>query len=357
MSFPDKKQTSMNFETRHTSLGGTIADFQESPAVSSYGDPQEEAKAAVSSLAVLEFPAPDVLEVHGKHAERFLHGLVTSDIKGMGLGTSAWSTALNRKGRLVSDFTVWRLDEKSYRLVIPAGRGKSVGEHLIQHKVAERVEIEWSEKDYGQLLIFGPEVTNLLGETQGLSEWVCAGTTITHGPGPDVQLPCRSLLVEHAEIESVWDEVVAAGARPMGTRAFDALRVESGFPIFGVEALEDRMPIEVGMDATVSFLKGCYVGQEVIAMATYRGHPNRKLMGVRFANEQTAPDAGQHLQFESGKTGFLTTTAISPRLDVAAGLAVVHYTVAVEGTKTWIETQEGRIEGQLVELPLIKKKA
>ena len=310
MSFPDKNQSPPEFDDRHHSLGATIAPYQTSRAVLSYGDSSKEALAAVERVAILEFPIADVLEIQGKHAQRFLHGLVTSDIKGMQNGTSSWSTALNRKGRLVTDFTVWCHDEKNYRLVAPGGRGKDLGEHLTQHRVAERVDIEWSEDNYSQLLVIGPEANEILGTEETLGTWECAGISVAHAPGPDLKLPCKALLVKHADVSAVWTELTSKGACPIGTEAYDALRIEAGHPLFGIEALEDRMPIEVGMDATVSFLKGCYVGQEVIAMATYRGHPNRKLMGVIFPEANAPPDAGVELSFENGKSGVLTTSGL-----------------------------------------------
>jgi aminomethyltransferase len=109
----------------------------------------------------------------------------------------------------------------------------------------------------------------------------------------------------------------------------EILRVEAGRPLYGRDMGEDRLPIEAGIPDAVSFTKGCYLGQEVIARATNLGHINKKLMGLKLPH---AVEAGTKLSSPSKPdAGVVTSSVVSPRLGAIA-LAYVHRTLWDEGT-------------------------
>src|SRR5262249_40494959 len=81
---------------------------------------------------------------------------------------------------------------------------------------------------------------------------------------------------------NVWGLLVRAGARPAGLDAFDALRVEAGTPVYGLDMDENRFIVEVGRTAqALSYSKGCYLGQEPVVMARDRGQVQRTLLGLK----------------------------------------------------------------------------
>ncbi len=333
-----------------------LGHYQGGRVIRSAAAVADEVSAALEGTVFFEFPDTDVFELSGRHAERLLHGLVTQDIRGVPVGRATWSSAVNRYGRLISDFRVWRTDEQSYLIIGPPDSGVPLAEHIFAHRVSERIELDWKQPTCSSLVLAGLTLDEVLGSETAAPELGTLeidGVEISHGPGPELGLPTRVLVVPNESMAQVAAALAQRGASAAGSDAFDILRVESGYPLFGYEATADRMPIEVGMTETVSFLKGCYVGQEVIAMATYRGHPNRLLSGVVFETAEQAPEAGSKLEFESGKPGVLTTSVISPRLGKAAGLAVVHHSCAEPGTVVFCQLGEDRIQGHLAALPLV----
>src|SRR4029077_5430818 len=85
-------------------------------------------------------------------------------------------------------------------------------------------------------------------------------------------------------VGDVWDFILMKGAFhsivPFGLEALDSLRLEAGIPEYGKDIDETNMMLELGLEDAVSFTKGCYTGQEAVAMATYRGHVSKKLSGL-----------------------------------------------------------------------------
>ncbi|MEX0789096.1 MAG: glycine cleavage T C-terminal barrel domain-containing protein [Anaerolineales bacterium] len=96
---------------------------------------------------------------------------------------------------------------------------------------------------------------------------------------------------------------------PAARGAYQALRVEAGVPEYGAEVQPDSNPLDIGLDESVSFAKGCYIGQEIIARMESRGVRARRLVGLRFEDEAHAP---QPLFLEKAEVGDVTTAAWSP---------------------------------------------
>ena len=94
------------------------------------------------------------------------------------------------------------------------------------------------------------------------------------------------ILVPAIGVKDVWDFLLLKGQfhslAPFGLSALEVLRVEAGIPEYGTDIDENNMMLESGFEDAVSFTKGCYTGQEAVAMATYRGHISKKLSLIAF---------------------------------------------------------------------------
>lgn len=119
-----------------------------------------------------------------------------------------------------------------------------------------------------------------------------------------------------ADKEAVYDHLVATGIVEIDEAAFDFLRIESGLPRFGREMTLDYIPLEANLWADVSFSKGCYTGQEIIARMESRGRLAKKLLPLQLA----APvEEGASLRAEGRTAGTITSTAVGPHGAVALG--------------------------------------
>jgi folate-binding protein YgfZ len=111
----------------------------------------------------------------------------------------------------------------------------------------------------------------------------------------------------------------------------EVLRVERGVPLYGVDMTETTIPLEANLERAIHLQKGCYIGQEVIARATYRGQLNKKLVGLLLGATSPAPKAELHLAGK--KVGWVTSVVHSARLGQHVGLGYVHRDHLAVGTQ------------------------
>ena len=146
-------------------------------------------------------------------------------------------------------------------------------------------------------------------------------------PGPDA----ADLLVPRAQRSAWWDRLVAAGARPAGALAFEAMRVESVRPRLGVDTDERTIPHEVGwIGSAVHLTKGCYRGQETVARVANLGRPPRRLVLLHLdAGDEQLPATGDPLLRDGRPVGRVGTVAQHHELGPVA-LALVKRSVPVD---------------------------
>jgi aminomethyltransferase len=119
-----------------------------------------------------------------------------------------------------------------------------------------------------------------------------------------------------ADQEGIWQILVDAGITPAGAEAFDYLRIESGMPRFGREITQEYIPLEAGLWTDVSFNKGCYTGQEVIARMESRGRLAKQLARL---HPEAAITAGMEIEAGGRTAGTVTSAATGPAGPVALG--------------------------------------
>jgi folate-binding protein YgfZ len=135
--------------------------------------------------------------------------------------------------------------------------------------------------------------------------------------------------------------------------AFDCLRIEAGLPRFGVDITEANLPQEVGrIDQTISYTKGCYIGQETVARVRSFGHVNRTLRGLVVA-EKAALQPGVKLFNEGQEVGIITSSTISPRLDHAIALGYVRRGHGELGTRLNVSFDGKSVDAAVTSLPFV----
>ncbi len=329
-----------------------------------HGDGAAEYQAAREGVALVDLSYRDALRITGEDRVSFFHGMNTQDIKGLATWQSAYATLVTVKGAMVADARVLvRADDLVVDL--ESGTFEPVRDFLDRHLISEDAELHDGHGDVGVLGLVGPGALGLVhkafsAEVQRAPDK--DGRRMGFVPpavdweGDKVALLVSQhsrdgvdLLVPRAKLGALWAHLTAQGARPAGLQSLEPVRVEDGLPRFGTDLLETTIPLEAELTHAISYNKGCYVGQEVIARATYRGQMNKKLVGLRFGgNGDAAP--GVELRVEGKKVGFVTSVVRSPALGETVGLGYVHRAHLAPGTKVTVgETPE---VATVSELPL-----
>lgn len=277
--------------------------------------------------------AADRLELGGADRVRFLNGLVTAAIKELAPGTGTQGFFTARKGGVLASFELLAHDD-SFWLELPPGRGGAITEHLQKYLLADRVTI--SPLGVAPLLVLGAEtaLTARFGELPA-ALWAhrsveFGGQTVTLQQHPQRGAPAWQLWLPEAEIDGALAALTAElGARVAGSEELEVLRVRAGIPRWGLDYGEDNLPQETGLESAISYTKGCYLGQEIVARVHYRGGVQRGLVGLRLA---AAAAPGAELSFEDRPVGTLGTVVTDPERGWIA-LAIVHRRGAEVGTR------------------------
>jgi aminomethyltransferase len=163
-----------------------------------------------------------------------------------------------------------------------------------------------------------------------------------------------NFLVPVDDAEAVWKKLIdgdpPAGVQPCSLGALEIHRIERGFPVYGKELTEDVNPLEAGLERFVSFTKGCYIGQEVIARLDTYKKLQKRLVGL-LLDENAVVRQGARVTAQGNEVGWVTSAAQSPRLNRTIALAYVRSAWAVPNTGLDMATESGAQEAQVVQLP------
>jgi tRNA-modifying protein YgfZ len=286
---------------------------------------EEDYRAFRESAGAVELPR-DFVRAAGPDAVSFLQGQLSQDVAGLATGGSTWALLLQPQGKVVAFLRVLRMGEEEYVLETDAGFADAVVERLTRFKL--RVKADLEPLAWTCVAVRGPRAHDLV-----------EGGVVADWPG----LPGADL---------VGESVSAPEGVPLcSMEAYEAVRIEAGIPVMGKELDESTIPEEAGVvQRSVSFTKGCYTGQELVARIDSRGgNVPRRLRGL--VVESSAP-AGATLEADGKEVGRVTSVAWSPGLGSTVALAYVRR--AVEPPAEVVVTWDGGSAPARVEaLPLV----
>jgi folate-binding protein YgfZ len=326
-----------------------------------FGDALAEYNHARTGAVLVEQSQRGKVEVKGADAARFLHNLSTNDMLHLAPGAGCEAFLTTAKAKVIAYLLVFRRDVASFWLDLTPGTADKLIQHLDRYLISEQVEFADRTRAFAQMHLAGPQAGAVLGQV--IADAVPPVEPLRYiavcvGAEADSQLrrhdalglPGYDLVCPADKAPGVWQRLVQAGARPMGREACEILRIEAGRPCEGADIDETTFAPEVGRIAeTISYTKGCYLGQESIVMARDRGQVNRALVGVKLP---AGPVPHDSLLFAQGKeVGRVTSSVHSPRLGTAIGLAYVRRGHQEPGTIVEVDVAGNRTPAEVAALP------
>ena len=344
--------------------------------VAGYGLLELEYAAFRRGAAVLDLAHRGTLAVRGAERVEFLNRMVTQELKGLAPGEVRAGFWLNRKGRIDADLAFVQVPDADGQPPVTlvdvdihdaARTASALGAFLF----SEDAQVADETASWARLAVHGPEGAQVLSNAgvedaaleQLNSDMRCARATLAGSsvvlarrdqcgsPGVEVFLPRDSAA-------RAWDALVSQHdaqdggkrrARPAGWHAYNIARIEAGTPLHHVDFGTDGLPHETGILAQrVSFRKGCYLGQEVVARMESLGKPKQRLVALRMA-EDALPVAGSPV-FERGPdgepgnpVGTVTSSTLAPMLGAACvAFAMVKTAHSEPGTVLTVPAEGGR---------------
>jgi len=343
--------------------GAAFTDLRGEETVSSFGSADAEYAALTRAAVLLDLSSRGRLCVLGSDREKFLHGQVTNDIQRLKTGQGCYAALVNGRGKIQSDLFVWKLAEELL-LDLEPGLAATVLQRLEKYVIAEDVQLVDASPHYGLLTIQGPKAWDALvksslaaGPQPAAFHWAALpqpegelylannprfGTT-----GFDLFIPTAALERIAVVLEAVCAQLGGGWA---GNDAAEVARIENAIPRFGFDMDESNLTPEAGIqDRAISYAKGCYIGQEVIARIRTYGQVAKALRLLRL-DDGPLPPRGEKL-FHAGKEiGYITSSATSPKHGAVVALAYVRKEANAVGTELHAGTDPARrvtIIGQL----------
>jgi folate-binding protein YgfZ len=349
----------------HQARGASFTAMGEMEAVEHYGDWLAEYGALRSGAGLLDLSFRSRLCVLGADRQRFLNGQVTNNVKDLKPGMGCYAALVTAKGKIQSDLNVYCL-ENEILLDFEPGLAAAVQARLEKYVIAEDAQIVDASPHYGLLSAQGPRASDLMAAiaadfrapTQPMSvsriEHPAFGEiylTIKNRTG----LPGCDIFVPIGSMPAVAEALTAAGARWCGWKALETARIESAIPRFGADMDETNLAPEAGIEnSAISYTKGCYIGQEVIARIRTYGQVAKSLRGLRLgAGAASLPLRGDKIFNGEKEAGYITSATLSPALNAPIALAYVRREAAQTGSTLEVHSGDKKISAEIVNTPFV----
>src|SRR5262245_14936056 len=262
------------------------------------------------SVAIVDLGFRTVLRATGPDRATFLQGMLTNEVARLAPGEGCLALLLTIQGRVTADVRV-AVGAEEMLLDVDLRARDGFRDALQALIIADDVELEDGSPPVSLIGLEGPRAEALL-PVPALRPYAHAQVDIGGVPvrvqnASEVRGPGFVVHVPAGRAPSIWDALVRAGARPCGLQALEGRRVEVGVPRVGLDMDGTTLALELPVDEAISATKGCYLGQEVVARGTARGHVNRRLTGLVL--EGPEPPRGARLVRDGKEWGYLTSVA------------------------------------------------
>jgi len=392
----------------HEQAGGTLIPYgpqgdgePQAQIVDTFGQYEAEYAVIRKGVGLMDLPQRGLVEVTGNDRLDFLHRVLTHDTQSLGPGQGRRAFLLTKKGRIAADLIVLHGSEQTY-LELDAYQASWLVEELDRYLFSEDVRLRDASHAHRHLALHGPEAVSLLAKiSAGLAvDLEPLGHQPIHIAGhacivfrfDDTGSLGIHLLVPDCGVVAVYEHLTAALAgegleaadkssaprrgRPIGWAAYNTARIEAGVPLYHIDYGPDSLPHETGiLGQAVSFTKGCYLGQEIVARMQNLGHPKRILVGLRFqdnrlpiagsqvfdlATDSTGgPGGAGPVASDSGEViGAITSSTLSPMLGgLAVSFAVLRWGKHQIGTRVMVPAEGRMAPAKVSPLSFLEKQA
>jgi folate-binding protein YgfZ len=327
----------------------------------SYGDVAGEHRAVRTAAGVIDRSYAGLVEVTGKDRAAFLNGMLTNDIRSLAPGQGCDAAFLDAHGKVQSLLAVLACQEQLL-LLVRGGTAARLVDLLDRFLFSEQVSLRDVSDESVLLMLAGPGAAAMVEQVAGASlptdPWHHTagrvgdvGVRVLRGAGETGETEAW-LCASSGDGPLLWEKVRAAGAKPVGLFALDALRVEAGTAWFGHDADESTLLPELPLETLVSSSKGCYIGQEVIVRIRDRGHVNRVLTGLTLDGDEVPP-SGAPVVIDGREVGRVTSAVRSFALGRPIALGMLRREHGQPGTAVTVDVGGRSIRGEVIRLPFV----
>ncbi len=359
----------------HKRLGAQMVQADGTAIPERYTSLEDEYSAARRYAAFFDVSHFGKLRLTGKDALDFLHRISTNDLNGMRPGMGRQTFLTTEKARIIDLCTVYA-QQGGLLLQTSPGNSENVKKWIEKFIVSEDVKVEDVTHNFPMFFVAGSSAAAFLKSVAHSSHRTLLDISkmpihnfIRTFVGPKDVLLARTnmamgggyiILVNPHDTEAVWDLLLessrAVGALPAGLETFEVLRIENGTPLYPHELNENFNPLEVNIMDAIGNRKGCYVGQEVIALLRNNEKVRRRLVGL--VSDSKMPHGAKVYDVKStagaeAEIGVVTSSVRSPGLGKDIALAYVSMQQVAPGSRYHVRVGGKEVEAELSTLPFL----
>ncbi len=351
---------------KHISLGAKMVPFAGYNMPVQYEGINVEHATVRNAVGVFDVSHMGEFILKGENALDLIQRVTSNDASKLHDGKIQYSCLPNEEGGIVDDLLVYRIDEKSYMLVVNASNIEKDWNWIQKFNTAN-VEMHNISDKTSLLAVQGPKAADALqsltdidlasmeyytfkkGKFAGIDNVLVSATGYTGAGGFEIYFDN-----EHAD--AVWNAIFAAGAeygiKPIGLAARDTLRLEMGFCLYGNDIDDTTSPIEAGLGWITKFTKP-FTNSEALQAQKEAGI-SRKLIGFEMIDRGIPRHDYPIVDAEGNVIGKVTSGTQSPSLQKAIGMGYVTKELAKEGTEIYIDIRNNKVKAKVVKFPFYK---
>ena len=330
------------------------ASFDDMGIPLSFNNDSETMEAKGKGVAICDRSHWGIIKITGDDRLRYLHNQSTNDFEKLKSGEGCDTVFVTSTARTLDLATTYVTEDAVMAIVSPNRREELIAWLDKFIFPFDKVELTDISAEFSVFSLLGDSSKELLSqistdsielENPGFHQEIAIeDISVRVGMGSGLSTPGYTLIVEKEKAATIWTKIVESGAIPFGDRLWEKLRIQQGRPKSGIELTEDYNPLEAGLWQTISFEKGCYIGQETIArLNTYNG-VKQKLWGIEL---ETVVPPLTPITLEDKKIGILTSYTDTD--SGCFGLGYIRTKAGGEG----LEVMVGDVPGKVVSVPFI----
>ena len=350
----------------HTALGAKMVPFAGYNMPVQYNGINAEHETVRKAVGVFDVSHMGEFLLEGVHALDLIQRVTSNDASKLVDGKAQYSCLPNETGGIVDDLLVYRMDEKTYMLVVNASNIEKDWNWIAAHNT-NGVEMHDISGKTSLLAVQGPKALQPLqkltdinlgeipyysfkkGKIAGIDNVLISATGYTGAGGFEIYF-------ENQHAEKIWKDIFKAGEefgiKPIGLGARDTLRLEMGFCLYGNDINDSTSPIEAGLGWITKFTKE-FTNSKALLEHKEKG-VSKKLTGFEMIDRGIPRHDYEIFDAEKNKIGVVTSGTQSPSLQKAIGMGYVKTEFAREGTEIYISIRDKAIKAKVVKLPFYK---
>ncbi|PSB07800.1 folate-binding protein YgfZ [Pleurocapsa sp. CCALA 161] len=330
------------------------AIFDNQGVVLGFGSDDQALAAIDNGVAIGDRSGWGLLKITGADRLRYLHNQSTNDFEKLKPGQGCDTVFVTSTARTLDLATAYVTEDSVLVLVSPHRQSQLMAWLDRFIFPFDKVELTDISENTAIFSVLGQQSTNLLSnltsETILLTDAAdnqlvtIAGVAVRVAQGSGLATPGYTLIMDLQAAGTVWSKLIAEGVVPFGDRLWESLRIQQGRPTPDRELTEDYNPLEAGLWQTISFEKGCYIGQETIArLNTYKG-VKQKLWGIKL---DRAVEPQTPITLEDSKIGVLTSYTDTPTGSFGLGY------IRTKAGGVGLQVKVGEARGELISVPFL----